>query len=356
MIGIRNLSSSWRSGCGQIASESARGAAAVLGAFLAVVAVGAVGRAALETSSEVPPAIVATTVGAQIPTSDSWTERLTDSSAWRGGKFRGRQRAMSRDEERRERDAERREREDEARRAREERLQEEREAREERLREEREAREEALASARELGRQRGTYRTVCVRTCDGYFFPISFATTPDRFGADEAACRSRCSSSARLYVYPNPGAEPEQMVNLAGQPYSALKSAFLFRTSYDAGCTCKPHPWDKEALDRHRAFAEAQKGVRSGRSRTVARTVRTEPAPAVPTTAPATPATAVAPAENGAARPQRPDGAMLLGADETQPKPAKKKSSATRNKSASSSGRSSGSSGSDWSRRAFRGD
>ncbi|HEY6027233.1 MAG TPA: DUF2865 domain-containing protein, partial [Pseudolabrys sp.] len=27
----------------------------------------------------------------------------------------------------------------------------------------------------------GTYRTVCVRTCDGYYFPISFATTPDRF-------------------------------------------------------------------------------------------------------------------------------------------------------------------------------
>lgn len=348
MIGIRNLSSSWSSGSGKFASDSARGVAAVVGAILSVAVVAAAGRTALDTQSATPSIIVTTTVGSQIPTAgDNWTERLTDKSAWRDGRFRGRQRAMSRDEERRER-------EEEARAAREERLREEREAREERLREEREAREEALESARELGRERGTYRTVCVRTCDGYFFPISFATTPDRFAADEAACRSRCSSSARLYVYPNPGAEPEQMVNLSGQPYSALKSAFLFRTNYDAGCTCKPHPWDKEALDRHRAFAEAQKGARGGRSRTVARTMRTEPTPTAPATAAS--ATLIAPADNGAARPQRPEGVMLLGADEMQPKPAKKKSSATRNKSTSSSGRSSGSSGSDWSRRAFRGD
>src|SRR5262249_51161240 len=27
----------------------------------------------------------------------------------------------------------------------------------------------------------GTYRTVCVRTCDGYYFPISYATMPAQF-------------------------------------------------------------------------------------------------------------------------------------------------------------------------------
>src|SRR6202171_3277080 len=33
----------------------------------------------------------------------------------------------------------------------------------------------------DLGPQSGTYRTVCVRTCDGFYFPISFATVPARF-------------------------------------------------------------------------------------------------------------------------------------------------------------------------------
>ncbi|HEY4973482.1 MAG TPA: DUF2865 domain-containing protein, partial [Steroidobacteraceae bacterium] len=32
----------------------------------------------------------------------------------------------------------------------------------------------------DLGPQSGTYRTVCVRSCDGYYFPISFATVPGR--------------------------------------------------------------------------------------------------------------------------------------------------------------------------------
>ncbi|MGH6681582.1 MAG: DUF2865 domain-containing protein, partial [Bradyrhizobium sp.] len=31
----------------------------------------------------------------------------------------------------------------------------------------------------------GTYRTICVRSCDGGFFPISFATVPARFAEDE---------------------------------------------------------------------------------------------------------------------------------------------------------------------------
>ena len=35
------------------------------------------------------------------------------------------------------------------------------------------------------GPQSGTYRTVCVRTCDGAYFPVSFATVPARFPDDE---------------------------------------------------------------------------------------------------------------------------------------------------------------------------
>ncbi len=186
--------------------------------------------------------------GAYLPTND-WVDQVNNPSAWSGGRYRGsRQRPVSRDEERRER-------EQEERAAREERQRAEREARDERLREERETREEAMARARELGRERGTYRTVCVRLCDGYFFPISFAATPDRFAADEAACDARCSSGARLYVYPNPGGEPEQMRDVRGQPYTALKTAFLFRTNYVEACTCKPHPWEEASLNRHRVYS-----------------------------------------------------------------------------------------------------
>src|SRR5580698_11017337 len=38
------------------------------------------------------------------------------------------------------------------------------------------------------GPQSGTYRTLCVRSCDGAYFPISFATVPARFADDERTC------------------------------------------------------------------------------------------------------------------------------------------------------------------------
>ena len=35
-----------------------------------------------------------------------------------------------------------------------------------------------------------------------------------------------------LYYYDNPGQEPEQMVNLQGEPYKSLPTAFAYRTDY----------------------------------------------------------------------------------------------------------------------------
>src|SRR6188508_2777622 len=37
----------------------------------------------------------------------------------------------------------------------------------------------------DMGPQSGTFRTVCVRTCDGAYFPVSFATYQARFQDDE---------------------------------------------------------------------------------------------------------------------------------------------------------------------------
>lgn len=102
----------------------------------------------------------------------------------------------------------------------------------------------------------GAHRTVCVRLCDGYFWPISFATSGENFERDQAVCENSCSSPAKLYVYENPAQEPEQMVSLKGQPYTKLSTAFQFRTKLDQSCKCNAHPWEQEAVDRHRKYAE----------------------------------------------------------------------------------------------------
>ena len=109
------------------------------------------------------------------------------------------------------------------------------------------------------------YRTVCVRSCDGYFFPISYGTSESSFSRDQATCTNSCSG-AKLYYYKAGSEEPEDMVDLSGQKYSKSKNADLFRTQYVESCKCKPHPWEQEASERHRIYAledQRQKGNRA---------------------------------------------------------------------------------------------
>lgn len=99
------------------------------------------------------------------------------------------------------------------------------------------------------------YRTLCVRLCDGYYFPISAAATPAEFWRDEEACRSSCATPAKLFVYRNKDGSADTMTDLAGMHYGALKTAFQYRVSYDASCTCSPAPWTEAAAAKHRLHA-----------------------------------------------------------------------------------------------------
>ena len=101
----------------------------------------------------------------------------------------------------------------------------------------------------------GKVRTVCVRLCDGYFFPINAATSSDDLEREAAQCERSCSSPARLFTQRGHSDDLSDLVDLKGQPYTKLKTANLFRTSWDESCKCKPHPWEQTALDRHRIFA-----------------------------------------------------------------------------------------------------
>jgi hypothetical protein len=92
----------------------------------------------------------------------------------------------------------------------------------------------------DLGPQSGTFRTVCARTCDGAYFPISFATVPSRFPDDEKTCKSLCpATEANLFAYRNPGEDMNQAVSISGQPYSSTPNAFRFRNEFVPSCACK---------------------------------------------------------------------------------------------------------------------
>lgn len=107
--------------------------------------------------------------------------------------------------------------------------------------------------------QFATYRTLCVRSCDGYYFPISFSTLPSNFSQDVQQCRSQCAAPAELFVYRNPGEEPEQMVSSDGQrAYSDLENAWRYRKEFVKGCSCKPNEYDPAEIAAINEKAEAE--------------------------------------------------------------------------------------------------
>jgi hypothetical protein len=156
----------------------------------------------------------------------------------------------------------------------------------------------------DLGGQSGTYRTVCVRTCDGFYFPISFATVPARFPDDEKTCKNLCpASEASLYSYRNPGEDMNQAVSINGQSYASSPNAFRYRQEFNPSCACKAagQTWSDalKTID-DKASAEQQGDIivteESAKKMSRAPSAKAVPAAAKKGTAPAgTTATAPAP-------------------------------------------------------------
>jgi hypothetical protein len=85
-----------------------------------------------------------------------------------------------------------------------------------------------------------TYRTVCVRTCDGYYFPISYSTTPASFPQDEQTCQRMCpAAEVALYSHRNPGEDVSQALSTSGRSYTELPNAFAFRKAFNPSCSCR---------------------------------------------------------------------------------------------------------------------
>jgi hypothetical protein len=157
----------------------------------------------------------------------------------------------------------------------------------------------------DLGPQSGTYRTVCARTCDGAYFPISFATVPSRFPDDEKTCKNLCpGTEASLFAYRNPGEDMNQAVSVTGQPYSSTPNAFRYRNEYVPSCACKAvgQTWSDalKSVD-DKAAAEQQGDIivtEESAKKMALPPSKTAPAPAAKKkgTAPATTATVPAPA------------------------------------------------------------
>ena len=82
-------------------------------------------------------------------------------------------------------------------------------------------------------------KAVCVRACDGAFFPVSYSASQGRLGGLEDMCRALCpNADVSLYTYP-PSGQIEQAVSINGAKYMDMPNALKYRQSLDPTCSCK---------------------------------------------------------------------------------------------------------------------
>lgn len=88
----------------------------------------------------------------------------------------------------------------------------------------------------------GGLRTLCVRTCDGSFFPIASNASPLDFRAQAEQCQKMCpGTETELYFHSMADQETADMVSAqTGKPYKDLPTAFAYRNSSAKapGCAC----------------------------------------------------------------------------------------------------------------------
>ncbi len=173
----------------------------------------------------------------------------------------------------------------------------------------------------------GAYRTLCVRTCDGYYFPISSRVSSNKFSRDARRCETQCGSDAKLFYMPRQSDGVNDMTDLSGRVYGRLPTAFSYRKSLINGCTCKPMPWSAAETARHNRYALLDKLDK-------AQEHNAETARAMAAAAPAsddTPSSAtvaaklaetIVPAQQPAAAPEAPEETLLMAFNDVKPDPA----------------------------------
>ncbi len=104
-------------------------------------------------------------------------------------------------------------------------------------------------------RRRGGLRTMCVRLCDGFYWPVSNSASGSDLANDNRACESSCMAPAKLFYQTDGGIDPARMRSLDGKSYKKLDTAFLYRKALQPSCRCKADPWSVTEEMRHRGYA-----------------------------------------------------------------------------------------------------
>ncbi len=86
----------------------------------------------------------------------------------------------------------------------------------------------------------GGSQAVCVRSCDGGFFPLPVSARSANSGQLLELCKALCPNAEVQLFTRNPDRDISSAMGSDGTPYEDLPNAMKFAKSFDPACGCKP--------------------------------------------------------------------------------------------------------------------
>ena len=89
-------------------------------------------------------------------------------------------------------------------------------------------------------RAQGGSEAICVRQCDGGFFPVSYSAYRGNLSDLNALCQAECPNAEATVYTKSLWRDVETAVSIDGEPYTSLPNALKFQKQRVAACSCKP--------------------------------------------------------------------------------------------------------------------
>ena len=109
---------------------------------------------------------------------------------------------------------------------------------------------------------RSAGQALCVRSCDGGYFPMNTRASQDQLAGLDQLCKASCpNTEAHLYTTAS-GTDLASATSIDGTPYTSLPAAFRFEKTFDASCTCKPpnQSWAQALAEAEKLLGAEHKG------------------------------------------------------------------------------------------------
>jgi hypothetical protein len=109
---------------------------------------------------------------------------------------------------------------------------------------------------------RGGSMAVCVKSCDGSFFPVSYSAHRGNLDELNDLCRALCPNAEVTLYTRSLSRDMKSAISIGGEPYRDTRNAFKFEKSVEPSCSCKApgQTWVEALADAERVLGSQRRG------------------------------------------------------------------------------------------------